>query len=187
MLEQPQKNEQTASGPQPDGVPVTEAESRETTLHWYALKVFFNRTAEMEERLRGVVSECYVPRNVVHSLMFVRTGEEQIRHIRQENYERLMVYGFPERQQPAVISDHDMNVFIRVTSLQDRGFDLLDPDVADYRQGDRIRVTGGVFEGAEGYIKRIRGNRRLVVSIEGVVAVATSYIPARYLQKVENS
>ena len=46
-------------------------------------------------------------------------------------------------------------------------------------------VTGGIFKGAEGYIKRIQGNKRLVVSIEGVVAVATSYIPAVYLEKLE--
>lgn len=40
-----------------------------------------------------------------------------------------------------------------------------------------MRVTEGPFKGAEGYIKRIKGNRRLIVSIEGVVAVATTYIP----------
>ena len=48
----------------------------------------------------------------------------------------------------------------------------------------RDRVTGGPFKGAEGYIKRIRGNRRLVVALEGIIAVATTYIPGRFLEKM---
>ena len=49
-----------------------------------------------------------------------------------------------------------------------------------------MRVTGGIFKGAEGYIKRIRGDKRLIVCIEGIIAVATSYIPSVYLEKIEN-
>ena len=45
-----------------------------------------------------------------------------------------------------------------------------------------MRVTDGVFKGAEGYVKRIKKDRRLVVSIRGVVAVATSYIPPQFLE-----
>ena len=37
----------------------------------------------------------------------------------------------------------------------------------------------------EGYIKRIKGNHRLIVAIEGVIAVATSYIPNCFLEKIE--
>jgi transcription antitermination factor NusG len=48
-----------------------------------------------------------------------------------------------------------------------------------------VRVTEGPLKGAEGYIRRIRKDRRLLVSIEGVVAVATSYIPMSQLMKVE--
>jgi len=55
-----------------------------------------------------------------------------------------------------------------------------------FRPEDRVRVIDGEFKGAEGYIKRIKGNRRLVVAIEGVVAVATAYIPSCYLEKVDS-
>jgi transcription antitermination factor NusG len=57
-------------------------------------------------------------------------------------------------------------------------------EAIDYRSGDKVRVTGGPFKGAEGYIKRIRGNRRLVVALEGIIAVATTYIPGRFLEKM---
>ena len=48
-----------------------------------------------------------------------------------------------------------------------------------------MRVTGGPFKGAEGHIKRIKRDRRLVVTIRGVVAVATTYIHPSLLRRVE--
>ena len=35
-----------------------------------------------------------------------------------------------------------------------------------------------------GYIKRVKGNRRLLVSVEGIALVATSYIPSAFLEKL---
>ena len=75
-------------------------------------------------------------------------------------------------------------MFILVTSVTDNLLRLDNP-TPEFLQGDRVRVTGGLFQGAEGVIKRIKGDRRLVVSIDGVTAVATSYIRPEYLEVVE--
>ena len=65
------------------------------------------------------------------------------------------------------------------------GLDFFAEDeITRYKTGDRVRVTGGPLKGAEGYIKRIKKNQRLLVCIEGVIAVATSYIPSELLEKV---
>ena len=45
-------------------------------------------------------------------------------------------------------------------------------------------VTDGPFKGAEGHIRRIKKDRRLVVTIAGVVAVATTYIHPSMLKKI---
>jgi ribosomal protein L24 len=50
--------------------------------------------------------------------------------------------------------------------------------------GDRVVVTDGPFKGAEGHIRRIKKDRRLVVAIAGVVAVATTYIHPSMLKKI---
>ena len=55
-------------------------------------------------------------------------------------------------------------------------------DIVNFRQGARVRVTAGTLKGAEGYIKRIKRDRRLLVAIEGFVAVATSYLPPEMLE-----
>ena len=49
-----------------------------------------------------------------------------------------------------------------------------------------MRVLEGPLKGAEGYVKRIRKDRRLLVSIEGFIAVATSFIPFQFLEKVSD-
>ena len=57
-------------------------------------------------------------------------------------------------------------------------------DRPEYHEGDRVRVTDGPFKGAEGHIRRIRRDRRLVVTIPGIVAVATTYIHPALLKRV---
>ena len=157
------------------------------SLNWYALKVFFNRTRRFEELLEPLVSEMYVPRNVIISLMFVRTSPTQIENIRQKWYGWLMVYVSRPDRTPYIIPEHDMDVFRFVTSMADKNLKLIDPEAVRFKSGEKVRVTDGLFKGAEGYIKRIQGNKRLIVTIHGVVAVATSYIPAAYLEKLENN
>jgi hypothetical protein len=72
---------------------MVEAENHE--LHWYALKVFYNKVFAVEEELTADGTECYVPveetvverggqrrkvrRPVINSLMFFRAAEERAR------------------------------------------------------------------------------------------------------------
>ena len=44
-------------------------------------------------------------------------------------------------------------------------------------KGQKVRITDGVFKGVIGEFVRIRHDRRVVVNIEGVMAVATTLIP----------
>lgn len=105
----------------------------------------------------------------VSSLMFVRVPENYVLELskRLKNTTPLMPYFDRDTRKPAAISDLEMNVFMLVTSTGDPGLEYLGEEPSDLRSGDRVRVTEGPFKGAEGYIKRIKGNRRLIVSIEG--------------------
>ena len=47
-----------------------------------------------------------------------------------------------------------------------------------------MRVTEGPFKGAEGIIRRIKKDRKLLVAINGVVAVAISHVPAAFLERL---
>jgi transcription antitermination factor NusG len=103
-----------------------------------------------------------------------------------------MIYRCADSTEPAPIPEEEMRMFILVTSATDGSdVDLLgesllgpDPKVFDFKPGEKVRVTEGPFKGAEGVIKRIKKDRKLLVAVQGVVVVAISNIPARFLERL---
>ena len=124
---------------------------------------------------------------VVNSLLFFRTTAERVPEMEALVSGRGFVYKMTDRERPSVIPDRQMAMFQMVCSSGADGLEFFaDEDLTRYRQGDKVRVTEGPLKGAEGYIKRIRKDRRLLVAIEGFVAVATSFIPPQFLEKVSD-
>ena len=177
---------------------------RENQIHWYALKVFFNKVFEVERMLEQDGIESYIPcryvtsevkgvttrirKTLIPSLMFFRSSEEFANDLQRRLMDRAIVYTNLEKRpnrRPAPIEDREMRTFMLVTSVDDPGVDFFSDDYMDYKSGDRVRVIGGVFEGAEGVVKRIKHNRRLTVTLKGICMVATSFIDPSLLQKIE--
>lgn len=175
----------------------------EASLHWYAVRVLNNRVFPYEEYLRGIGVEYYLPTEerfveregqrrkkrwpVVPSLVFIHTDEETALRVVKESsipshlYTRTDSQGF---KSPASIPDRQMEIFILISSSGEKGLEFYDASELKLDVGHRVRVIDGIFRGAEGYIKRIKGNRRFVVAIDGVCCVATHYIPVAFLQKI---
>ena len=120
--------------------------------------------------------------------MFFHSSPLEARRVQQVVRGKAMVYTHQtlEGWIPAPISEHEMNVFRLVVSSGADGLEYFDNDPRVFKRGERVRVTGGLFAGAEGHIVRIKGDRRLIVSLTGICAVATSYIPQCFLEKIES-
>lgn len=152
-------------------------------IHWYAIKVFWRRTAYVSEVFEERGIEFYA-QSVLPSFLFIHTDEITARKIREEFFGKLYLYADRKTKEPTVVPDKELEIFRIITSAGDTGLQFLDDDPSKYQVGDKVRVTDGPFKGAEGYIKRIKKDRRLVVTISGIVAVATSYIPSELLEKI---
>lgn len=198
---------------------------RQPELHWYALKVFFNKVFEMEALADELGLESFIPvrkvqlqgedhlriakrlatpddrridnqyvqagpvifkrEPVVNSLFFVRAPASRLQEIENALQGRGFLYKMADHQRPSIIPDREMGIFMLVCSSGADGLEFFcDEEFTRYRQGDRVRVLEGPLKGAEGYIKRIRKDRRLLVAIEGFIAVATTFIPPQFLAKV---
>ena len=123
------------------------------------------------------------------SLLFVRWTEDALKAFKQDHFSDLMIYRRADSTDPAPIDEQEMRMFILVTSATEgRDVDLLGPDQKnyDFRPGEKVRVVEGPFKGAEGIIKRIKKDRKLIVQVSGVVVVAVSNIPGQFLEKTEN-
>lgn len=77
-----------------------------------------------------------------------------------------------------------MDLFMKICSIKDSGLEYLGEDGPQFHQGDRVRVIDGIFKGFQGHIKRIKHDRKLIVTIEGVAAFATRFIPPAFLEKI---
>ena len=122
---------------------------------------------------------------VVSSLLFVRASKDRIKEIEDSVKEKGFIYKTADRKTEAVIPEKQMAMFQLVCSSGAEGLEFFaDDDLTRYKAGDKVRVLEGPLKGAEGYIKRIRKDRRLLVSIEGFIAVATSFIPPQFLEKL---
>ena len=151
------------------------------TVRWYAIKVYYNRMTQLREQLTVDGIRFFIP-SMVSSLLFVQASKDYLIQFEEGYRGRLWMYRDLLTGKPSAIPEREMEVFIFVCTAGQQGLSYLGEDKPEYHKGDRVRVTDGVFKGAEGYIKRIKKDRRLVVSIRGVVAVATSYIPPQFLE-----
>lgn len=118
---------------------------------------------------------------IMPSLLFVKCSTEYIAQLSARTNANVRAYCSPGTSTPQPIPDHEMDLFRFVTRTASRELELLDSNI---ELGDRVRITGGVFRGVEGYIRRIHGTKRLVVAIEGVTVVATTFIPKEYIEKI---
>lgn len=137
----------------------------------------------VEQYERGKLS--YVQKQLIPSLLFVRCTEDWLVRFKMAHNDDFMYYASLESGKPGVIPDKEMHSFMLVTSADaGRNVKYFGIDAPEYHTGDRVRVTGGIYEGAEGYIKRIKKDRKLIVSVTGVAVVAVSYIHPDFLEKI---
>lgn len=154
-------------------------------LHWYAARIIGGH-AYICKVLERYISEKFVT-PVVPNIIFIRCHKEDLQcdSFRKDIYGKLMFYCEPGTCEPSLIDDRQMRIFIVVNSVKDS--DLLHIEASDpeFFKGQKVRVIGGPYKGIEGIIKRIKGDRRLLVQISGICAVATSYIHPALLESVE--
>ena len=176
-----------------------EKQDKKKEIRWFALTVFKSlpelvdtfsqkgwetfRAYTVEEKYEGLrVIRKEVP--LVKSLLFVKCPMEELVDFKYKNNEWFMYYKAPESKDPGPVKDNEMKAFMLVTSIRDGNLRVLGEDRPEYHQGDRVRVINGPYKGAEGYIKRIRRSRELIVCVEGVAVVAVSKVPPEYLEKI---
>ena len=160
--------------------------------HLAARKRLADVSAPKDHRYRVEGAEIYARKPLVTSLLFVFATAAEIAEIDKLLREptamgraKGFVYKTADFTTFATIPAKQMEQFRLVVDSGAGGLEFFaDDDFTRYKQGSRVRVTSGPMKGAEGYIKRIRRDRRLLVCIEGIIAVATSYIPPEQLEIV---
>ena len=160
--------------------------------HWFAIRVFYNHIFRIKEELEAKGVRTYMAVKTVKnrtiqlapSLLFLHWDAEHLTAFKQDHFSEIMLYRKPESTQPAPIDDREMEMFVLVTSALDGRDVEVTTQTFDFKPGEKVRVIEGPFKGAEGIIRRIKKDRKLLVTVNGVVAVAVSHIPGQFLQRI---
>lgn len=148
-------------------------------MTFYAPLVRIDRVNQHGKR---VVTE----KPLIPSLFFIQCTLQQVEEFDQlmGNLTRIYTHLHEGKIQPIAIPERQMEMFIQVSSGDQEGLDYYGADAFNWKKGEKVRVTDGRFKGLEGEIKRIDGTKRLVVAVEGICCVATTYIPRCFLEKI---
>ena len=82
------------------------------------------------------------------------------------------------------VPDRQMENFMRVATKTDESVMFLDEKTVVGKEGKRVRIMGGAFEGVEGVIRRVKRCKRVVVELEGVASVAIAFVPVGWLREI---
>ena len=171
---------------------------------WYAMYVTYGRELKVKEMLDKESVLSFIPMHyvvkgkygkkrkelvpVIHNFIFIYTTDAIMRRLKSEI--PFLQYVMNRRAgEKIIVPDEQMRVFIAVTGSYDDRLLYLKTDELNLSKGTRVRVTGGEFEGYEGIFLKVKGarDRRVVIAIEGVIAVAMASIPQELIEVVQES
>lgn len=171
--------------------------------NWYAIRVPYGREMKLKNRLDCEGIKSFIP---MQHKQVIQSGKTEIRLVPAI---RNLIFIYASRpclntlklqvenctpfryiidritNNPIIVPEQDMNQFIAVAGTLNEQLIYLTNIEPVLRNGDQVLVTGGIFEGVQGRIVRIKKDRRVLVSIHNLIAIATAHINPLLLQKIE--
>ena len=176
---------------------------------WFPMRVTYQREMKVKAELDRLGIENFVPMRYkmverqndgdtelrrelvpsINNLIFVRSTQERVSELKRTNEVLELLRYMMDRTASLehaimTVADREMENFMRVASRTDDSVMFLDNETVVGKEGKRVEIMGGVFEGVTGVIRRVKRCKRVVVEIEGVASVAIAYVPAGVLKEI---
>ena len=186
-------------------------QERDTTMcgdpkAWFPMRVTYQREMKVKAELDRLEIENFVPMTyklvdadtdcphrelvpAINNLIFVRSSQERISRLKTsdevlEPLRYMMDHTAQKAHTIMTVPDGKMHNFMRVASKTDDSVMFLDEETVVGKEGKRVEIMGGAFEGVKGVIRRVKRCKRVVVEIEGVASVAIAYVSAGMLKEI---
>lgn len=181
--------------------------SGQEEVRWYAIRAFKRKVMGIREDFEKMGFKTYIAmrhvteaadgrithkdEQIIPQLLFVCCSLAELDSYKREHDKDFMIYrhkvldkgGFPVLE-PAPIPEEQMKTFMFITSTGDgKDVEYYADIMPHFEEGERVVVKDGIYKGLEGFVKRIKRDRKLLVALEGVAVVAISNIPMSYLEK----
>ena len=176
---------------------------------WFPMRVTYQREMKVKAELDRLGIENFVPMRykvvesqsdgdaelrrelmpAINNLIFVRSTQERVSELKRTNEVleplRYMMDRTASLEHAIMtVADREMVNFMRVASRTDDSVMFLDNETVVGKEGKRVEIMGGAFEGVTGVVRRVKRCKRVVVEIEGVASVAIAWVPAGMLREI---
>ena len=178
------------------------SDNSNATYVWHAMSAPYRREIIARDMFESEGMECFLPmryvlegsgryckrelRPAVPSLIFVRASRNRIQEVKQR-HGIVQYLTRPEsgRNVPITVPDRQMSTFRRAIQNSLDNYIYFRPGELDLSKGKRVRIIGGALNGCEGTFMKVKGvrNRRLVIMLEGLGAVAAEVNPV-YIEMI---
>lgn len=177
--------------------------AHEEEKHWFAIRVTYSRELKFKSYLDQLGVDNYIPmvlRKVerqgriqkellpaVHNLVFVYISTTRMEGIRKDPQLIIPIHYIRDyaTQSPVIVPDKQMRDFMQVAEQHNPDNLFLSVKDVALRKGDKVRVLSGPFKGVIGTFVRIKRNRRVVVDIPGVMAIASAFVHPNDVEIIE--
>lgn len=176
--------------------------------HWYVLRVTYGRERKAYDYLISKNVEAFYPtiRTVkevdgkrktveesrIPNIFFARGTEEEIKSFVYDNvnlpYLRFYYRHFHEGsrivKEPLIVPNYQIESLKIICASEAEDVIIVPPDVHKFKKGQTVRVIDGVFKGVVGKVARYHGQQRVAIIIDGLLTVASAYVPSAFLEKI---
>lgn len=182
----------------------------EIVVRWYALRATYGKEKEASDYIvrhgglaycpciqniklvkgkRRKVEESYLP-----NILFAYGSIESLKAYVYDNanlpylrfYEGMREVCGIMQKRPLFIPGSQMESLKIICEAKAGGAFISTEKAARFRIGERVRVKeGSVFAGVEGRVARYKGQLCVGVAVDGLLTVATAYVPACFLEKLD--
>ena len=167
---------------------------------WYALRVTYGRALKFKAILDEAGFRTFVPmcrktveRNgkrtkitvpAVTNLCFVHSNQDTIYAFLKSQGESCPASFMWDKatRNPVIVPDKPMEDFMKISLAMSDDVIYLKEITDKLRAGHKVMILEGPFAGVEGKIIRVKRSKRVMVELPGMLAIATTYIPAEDLK-----
>lgn len=173
---------------------------------WYALRVTYGREKKAYDYLVEKHVEAYYPtikavkevdgkRKTVEesrfpNIFFARGTEEEIKSFVYDNvnlphlrfYYRHFHEGARVVKEPLIVPSYQIEGLKIICASEAEDVIIVPPEIHKFQAGQTVRVINGVFKGVIGKIARYQGQQRVGIIIDGLLTVASAYVPSAFVE-----
>ncbi|MDE6832236.1 MAG: hypothetical protein K2J07_05855 [Muribaculaceae bacterium] len=178
---------------------IADAKMQGDDIHWFAVKV--RQEVRAEKFFNTHCREVFFPREeirtpgglvrtlaVIPHVMFIRTSADNALALEQEGRQQagqtvpFWIYRYSKGEAIQPIGDEQIHLLRLLTSSDSSKCEIFRK--SDFKRGELVRVTGGIYQGYVGTVQRVRKNKHVVVEIEGICMVMLPFIHPDLLEPI---